>query len=337
MSDTAVVIPNWNGLASLGDCIDSLLKQTLKTTIIVVENGSIDGSLEFLKSTYPQVQLVVNKKNLGFAGGVNSGIRLAVEKGTKFIALFNNDALADKKWLESLYDTINSNNELGIVTSKITTIDGSYLDSTGDFYTTWGLPYPRGRDEKELNKYDNDTVIFAASGGASIYRTSMLNEIGLFDEDFFAYYEDVDISFRAQLYGWKVGYEPKAVAYHSIGVTSGKIKGFTTYQTMKNLPMLFWKNVPLSLMPKMLPRFKFAYYSFLFSAFQRKQGLPAIKGIIASVFFIPKKTIQRYKIQNHRKVSVGYIRSVLVYDLPPNARKLKALRAKWWRITGRSE
>src|SRR6201999_312952 len=96
----------------------------------------------------------------------------------------------------------------------------------------------------DIDKYDKQTAVFVASGGASLYRIKMLQEIGLFDEDFFAYYEDVDLSFRAQLAGWKVAYAPRAVAYHQIGATSGHIKGFTTYQTIKNLPLLFYKNVP---------------------------------------------------------------------------------------------
>ena len=214
-------------------------------------------------------------------------------------------------------------------------IDKKNLDSTGEQYTTWGLPFPRGREEPVSDKYDQDITVFGASGGASLYRTKMLKEIGLFDEDFFAYYEDVDISFRAQLAGWKIVYQPKAEVYHQIGATSSRIKDFTTYQTLKNLPMLFWKNVPWALMPRMLPRFSLAYWGIFFSAVKRRQGMAAAQGMSAFLLLFPKKTFQRYSIRRNRVVSVRYIDSILIHDLPPNAAKLHSLRSRWWKIRGK--
>jgi GT2 family glycosyltransferase len=327
-----VVIPNWNGAHDLPKCLDSLLDQTLSCHIIVVDNGSTDGSLELLKKEYPEVEVLVLAKNHGFAGGVNTGAKKALEDGAKYVALLNNDAPADKKWLESLVEKLEQDSKLGIATSKILSVDSIFLDSTGDYYTIWGLPYPRGRNETGINKYDSDTVIFGASGGASLYRTEMLKEIGLFDEDFFAYYEDVDLSFRAQLGGWKVAYAPKAIVYHQIGATSGKIKGFTTYQTLKNLPLLMWKNVPARLMLKVFPRFVLAYFMFWGRALSRGQVWPSTKGVAMSILLWPKKLVQRYKIQKYRKVSVDYIDSLIVHDLPPNAHNLRSLRAKWWKL-----
>jgi GT2 family glycosyltransferase len=308
----------------------------MKCQIIVVENGSTDGSLEFLKENYPDIELLVHEKNLGFAGGVNAGIRRSIDNGSDFVALFNDDAVADKHWLRNLVETIGQNNRIGIVTCKFMDIDAEHLDSTGDLYTNWGLPYPRGRGESVSDKYDKEVEVFAASGGASLYRVSMLKEIGLFDEDFFAYYEDIDISFRAQLAGWKVYYSPKAIAYHRTGTSGSKIKGFTTYQTMKNLPWLMWKNVPFSKLPSVAPRFKLAYFGFYVSAWQRGQGVVATKGLLVSLLLAPKKLWQRNKIQRTRKVSVEYIWSMMTHDLPPNANELRRLRAKWWRLRGRS-
>lgn len=327
MTKISVVVPNWNGIKTIAKCLNSLSIQTLVPQIIVVENGSTDESLGFIRENYPKVELIVNKKNLGFAGGVNTGIHRAIENNYDFVALFNNDAVADKGWLQNLVKIIEKDEKIGIVTCKFLDIDANYIDSTGDIYTIWGLPYPRGRGEPVSNKYDDQTNVFSASGGASLYRVSMLKEIGLFDEDFFAYYEDVDISFRARLAGWKVEYAPRAIAYHQIGATSGKIKGFTTYQTMKNLPMLLWKNVPLGLLPKIVPRFSLAYFSFLFSAINRGQGWPALKGLIMMLWLLPKTFIKRTHIQRSRKVSTQYIRSIMTADLPPNATKLRKLRS----------
>jgi GT2 family glycosyltransferase len=333
MREVSVVIPNWNGKDSLKACLDSLLIQSLKPTIIVVENGSTDGSNKFLADTYPDIVVLEQQRNLGFAGGVNVGIRYAIENNHQFVALFNNDAVADKAWLKNLHQELLDNSHSGIATCKFMDIENKHIDSTGDLYTIWGLPYPRGRGEEVSNQYDEQTDIFAASGGASLYRVKMLQEIGLFDEDFFAYYEDVDLSFRAQLAGWKISYVPSSIAYHQIGATSSKIKGFTTYQTMKNLPWLLWKNVPASLLFRTVPRFTLAYTSFLISAAQRGQSAPALKGVLISVLLLPKKILQRWQIQHKRKVSVDYINSVLTHDLPPNAHKLRALRNTWWKIS----
>src|SRR4051812_27073347 len=108
--------------------------------------------------------------------------------GADYAAPFNNDAVADEKWLENLVGYLDSHKSAGIACCKLLSADGKTIDSTGDYYTVWGLPYPRGRGESEIDKYDSDTDIFGASGGASLYRVSMLKEVGLFDEDFFAYY-----------------------------------------------------------------------------------------------------------------------------------------------------
>lgn len=330
----SVVIPNWNGIDTIGSCLDSLLSQSLKPHIIVVENDSIDGSLEYLQQTYPMVELVINKKNLGFAGGVNSGIRRSIERDDEFVALFNNDAVADKYWLENLVSALTDNRKAGIATCKFMDIHGKHLDSTGDLYSVWGLPYPRGRGEDVSDKYDKDTLVFGASGGASLYRAATLKEIGLFDEDFFAYYEDIDISFRAQLRGWKVLYVPQSIAYHQIGATSGKIKGFTTYQTIKNYPWVVWKNVPARLLFRVLPRFMLAYMLFCGRALQRKQFSAVTKGISWSILLLPKKTVSRWRIQKSRTVSNKYIWSIMTHDLPPNAQRLRSLRNVWRQMIG---
>mgnify|MGYP000061763854 FL=1 len=330
-----VVIPNWNGAGLLRACLDSLKAQSQKHQAIVVDNGSVDGSVEIIENEYPDVVLIRHSKNKGFAGGVNSGIKYAIEQSTDYVALLNNDAVADKQWLESLMKFLQTNQNVGIATSKICDAEKTHLDSTGDQYTIWGLPYPRGRGEEYSDKYDKDIWVFGASGGASLYRIAMLRQIGLFDEDFFAYYEDVDISFRAQLAGWKVGYVPQAVAYHEIGATSGSIKGFTTYQTLKNLPLLLWKNVPWKLMPKVWPRLVLAYAGILGRALGRGQFLPIAKGIFTGTILWPKKLVERSRIQRSRKVSIGYIDSIITHDLPPNAERLRKLRDKWWQLRGK--
>ncbi|HXB12101.1 MAG TPA: glycosyltransferase family 2 protein, partial [Bacteroidia bacterium] len=266
---------------------------------------------------------------IGFAEGVNGGIRRAIDLGVEYVALFNNDAVANKDWLEMLVKELDKKLSVGIATCKFLNIDKVHLDSTGDLLTIWGLPYPRGRGEKIKSEYDNDTIVFGATGGASIYRVSMLREIGLFDKDFFAYYEDVDISFRAQLSGWEVSYVPTSVAYHEIGATSKRIKGFTTYQTMKNLPWILWKDVPIRYFFRVGWRFYIAYTAFFLSAARRGQIWPAFKGASMSALLLPKKIVQRWHIQSTMKVPPEYIWSILTHDLPPNAYNLRVARDKW--------
>lgn len=331
----AVVIPNWNGKDDLPACLDSLLAQSLSPHIIVVENGSTDGSGEMVTKNYPDVTLLSQEKNLGFDGGVNVGIRYALDLQYTYIALLNNDAVADKNWLHELVTALELQPEAGIATCKLMSFDKSHLDSTGDFYTTWGLPYPRGRAEPVSDVHDASIAVFSGSGGASMYRSELFRQIGLFDEKFFAYYEDIDIGFRAQLAGWKVLYAPKAIAYHKIGATSGKIKGFTTYQTMKNLPMVFWKNVPRRFIPTIFPRIFLAYWSMMLKAIISGRGAPALKGQLVFLKNIPHTFRERRRIQSSKVVSDEYIWSILIHDLPPNATSLRALRSKWREFLGK--
>ncbi len=296
---------------------------------IVVENGSTDGSLEYLQKHYPDIELVVNKKNRGFAGGVNDGIKRAKELGCEFVALFNNDAVADENWLQHLAATLRVQREYGIATPKIMREDGKHLDSTGEGYSVWGLPYPRGRGEAVSDTYDAHTTVFGASGGASLYRMKMFDEIGLFDEDFFAYYEDVDVSFRAQLAAWQVCYVPQAVVYHEIGATSAKMRGFTTHQTTKNLPLLLVKNVPAPFLWKVSWRFLLADGMFILKAITRGHGWAAISGDWRATSLLFKKLGERKQIQASKKVSDEYIWAIMTHDLPPNAHNLRRLRG-WW-------
>ena len=337
MINSSVVIPNWNGKGYIGKCLDSLMNQSLKPHVIVVENGSTDGSLEYLKKKYPKVELVINNINLGFAGGVNSGINRSIERGDDYVALLNNDAVVDKDWFKSLYEEISNKPRVGIATSKILTKNGDFIDSTGDMYTIWGLPYPRGRNEPDNNNYDNLKDIFAGSGGASIYRIKMLEEIGLFDEDFFAYFEDVDMGFRAQLAGWKVRYVPNALVYHQIGATSQKIKGFTTFHSLKNAYWLAIKNVPGKYLFKVLIRLKIALFMFYVKAIFRGYIWFATKSVVVCIVKLPKKIKERSHIQKSRRVNDEYIWNILIHDLPPNSSALRLLRSWLWKLTRRKD
>ncbi|RYX79379.1 glycosyltransferase family 2 protein [bacterium] len=322
----AVVIPNFNGEIYLSAAINSLLKQTHPMKIIVIENASSDNSKNILDSYGDKINIIHNTVNKGFAGGVNTGISYALEHNFEYIALFNNDAVANSDWLEKLVDTMTTHPEVGIVTSKLQLADGEKIDSTGEFYTTWGLPYPRGRGLPTA-LYNKSEYIFGASGGASLYRSTLFKDIGLFDEKFFAYYEDTDVSFRAQLADWKVMYEPAAIVNHRQGETSKKmVRGFTVTQTFKNLPMLYVKNTPRQLLFTVSIRFWFAYLLIFGNAAAHGNAYPAIKGVLKSFTLIPHSIRERRRVQRSARVTVEYIKSILVDDLPPDQTGIRKLR-----------
>lgn len=315
----AVVIPNWNGGDYLKKCLDLLLDQTYKNYLpIVVDNGSVDNSLTILEQYNGRVHVIRNAQNLGFSGGVNAGIKYALLNDFQYVALLNNDAHVPNDWLAKLVGCLSSDASLGVTTSRILTADGKFIDSTGDFYTFWGLPYPRGRGEPNDERFSKPEEVFGASGGASIYRLDALRDVGLFDEDFFAYYEDVDLSFRMQLRGWKITYCPSAIVFHEIGGTSKKISGFGVYQTFKNFPHIFLKNVPRQLFWKHLGKVFVAYFGLLFSAIKKGNGIPAVSGFFRALLLTPKMLGKRFAIQRKRSVSISYIDSIVKKDPPEN-------------------
>lgn len=325
----AVVIPNFNGATIISYAIDSILAQDYpRFELIVIENGSSDDSLSVLADYAEQITVIKNPVNLGFAGGVNVGIDYAIQHKFEAVALFNSDAVAEPDWLLNLAKEFVSRPGTGIITGKLQLAPTPAIDSTGEFYSIWGMPFPRGRGEP-IDHYSNGEFVFGATGGASLYRCEMLQHIGWFDESFFAYYEDVDISFRAQLNGWTVYYTPQAVAHHQQGATSKRIPGFAAYQTFKNLPLLLTKNVPASLLLPILLRFWLLYILMFGKAVRVGNGWAALKGWLMSIWLFWTRSIwQRIRIQRQSQVSKQYIASLLYHDLPPGQTGMRRLQQK---------
>lgn len=322
----AVVIPNFNGATIIRNAIDSLLEQTMPpAALIVVENGSSDDSLSVLQLYGSKIIILQNKTNLGFAGGVNVGIHYALEHEFDAVALFNSDAIASREWLHQLTLELLRHKTTAIVTGMIQSADGHTIDSTGEFYSRWGIAFPRGRGEQPTH-YPTGQYVFGGSGGASLYRTALFRDIGLFDEHFFAYYEDTDISFRAQLAGWRIRYVPTAIVFHDHGTTSKKMPGFTVYQTFKNLPLLYIKNVPGILLLPIGLRLTCLYAVILLNAIRKGNGAPALRGWLAGIwYFLTSGLWQRHSIQRSRRVSAAYIRSIIYPALPPNQAGMRRL------------
>lgn len=230
----STVVLNWHSKQDIDRCIDSLLIQTYEPhEVIVVDNHSADGSLEHLKIKYKEnITIVCNNKNLGFSGGVNSGIRVA--QGS-WIALLNSDATVDEDWLQEMLAETEKEKEIAMVACK-TYLMGrdNILDNTGELLYRDGLNRPRGRLEKDKGQYDHNSEVLCPSGCAALYKKSTLEEAGLFDEDYFAYGEDLEIGLRLRMLGYTCRYAPKAIAYHKLSGSSSNFDDYKLYLVERN-------------------------------------------------------------------------------------------------------
>lgn len=327
----AIVVLNWNGADDAIRCMDSLVKQSGNAPdIILVDNNSQDGSIEvlggYVKNSDSSIHFIKNNVNSGFTGGNNVGFSYALEQGYEYIGTLNPDATADINWTTGLVMELENNPDTGIATGILARSDRKKVDSTGDFYTTWGIPSPRGRDGLLTGAPKESEYVFGSTGGGFIARADMLRKIGLFDEKFFMYYEDVDFCFRAQLAGYKVRYTPKAIAYHKLSASTNKVPGLAVYNTFKNLPMLYVKNMPLALWPTTYPRFVLTYTLILGNAIVRGRGGLALKGWVKSWLLIPHMFGERYRIQKSSKVPASHIDSIILHDIPPEQTGLRKFR-----------
>lgn len=314
-----IVVLNYNGWRETLTCIDSILAQTYQDfQIYLIDNGSADESLEKLAhfEQNEKITFVKSPVNTGFAGGVNIGIRYAIEHHIPHTVLLNNDASLEPDWLEILMQSMKSTGA-SVVTGLLLAGDKKTIESTADSYSDWGLPYPNQRGES-VDVADDSGFVFGGTAGASIYQTALFEDIGLFDETFFAYFEDTDISFRTQLSGHKAYYEKAAVAYHDHGTTSSKIPGFTVKQTFQNLPLFFWKDVPARLLFPIGVRFFACYWLMYVRAVLRGQFSFATKGFLGSLRLMPHALHERRRIQKSRTVSYDYLHQIMHHGLPPN-------------------
>ncbi len=237
----SVVVVNYNGKKFLDNCLSSLVTQTYQNfEIIVVDNGSSDNSPAYIRERYPSVILVETGANLGFAGGTNAGIRIA--KG-EFILTLNNDTIADPHLIDAIVSPMQMDSRVGMCAAKMIFPDGR-INSTGICISRSGAAWDQGGGEQDHGQFDIAKEVFGPCAGAALYRRSMLDEIGLFDEDFFLFMEDVDLAFRARLSGWKCMYVPTARVVHIHGGTAGFRSNLSIYYGNRNLIWYVIKNFP---------------------------------------------------------------------------------------------
>lgn len=312
-----IVIPNYNGYEHLVTCYASLKKQTRQDYLVILcDNGSKDSSVEYTKEQFENAVVIEIGYNSGFAKAVNEGIRYTLKNtNAEYIFLLNNDIELADNFLETAITALGSDKNASMLAVKMLNYyDRSKIDDCGDFIKAGGgSPLARGHGETDNGQYDKTEYIFGACAGAAIYKREIFEKIGYFDETFFAYYEDIDLSFRAQLAGFKCLYEPKAVCYHKRGGTSSiATHGFQTEMCERNLVLMRIKDYPLSIYILYQPLFFIArlkrYYSFIrfhsFTIFLR-----AVKGYLRGMLLLITKLPERIRIQKHRKESASYIKS----------------------------
>ncbi len=309
----SVVIPNWNGKKFLPGCLDSLFQQTYEQVeVIVVDNGSADGSLELLADRYPRVKVIRFAVNTGFSVAVNAGIRQA--RG-EFVALLNNDTVVDPCWLSEMVRAMAEHPEIGSAGCKMLAYDDrSLLDGAGDGYRRGGLPGRIGHREIDRGQFDTPRYILGACGGAALYRLSMLDDIGLFDEDYFAYLEDVDIALRAQSRGYKCLYIPSSIIYHlGCGTTGSGYHPMVVRLSCQNNWNTIVKNIPGPLLIKFLPHILYwQLYYFAVVIVRGGQIGPWLQGAWRALALLPQMLEKRRQINSQRRVPLEYLEEMIM-------------------------
>jgi len=227
----SIIILNWNGKHFLDMCLSSVLNQTYKDfEVMVVDNASTDGSVEYVREKYPMIKIVQNDKNLGFAKGCNVGIR---HSDADYIVTLSNDTRVEPNWLEELIRVAETDKRIGICGSKLVLMDSPNIyNSAGFFLILNAYIYDRAAfyKRKKIGLYEKLEQVDGVCAASALYRKKMLDEVGLFDERFFFGHDDIDLSWRAKHYGWKAMYVPTSVCYHKmLGSVKGKKLHNQTY------------------------------------------------------------------------------------------------------------
>ncbi len=307
----SVIVPNWNGSRYLAGCLDSLRSQSYRQfEVLVVDNGSSDGSDRMVPELYPEFRLVALSSNRGFAAAVNEGIRHS--KGD-LVVLLNNDAEAEAGWLERLAEASVVHPEVSFFTSKILLYDRrDVIHSAGDFYSKDGVPGNRGVWQQDRGQFDREEYVLAACGAASGWRRSLFEDVGLFDESLFMYCEDVDLSLRAQLRGHHCLYLPGARVYHRLSATGG---GETaSYYCGRNFITVAVKNLPSEMVRRywaelIRTQAHFAVHSI--RHLRERAARARLRGQLAGLLEIPRRLGQRRALQAGRKAPEGYLTPLL--------------------------
>ncbi|MEO6060592.1 MAG: glycosyltransferase family 2 protein [Thermoflexales bacterium] len=306
----SVVIPTWNGARHLPVCLSALRAQTLPPLeVILVDNASTDGTRELVSADFPEVRHILLPRNLLFAGACNIGFRAA---SGEMIALLNNDTEADSHWLERVQAAFDAHPDAGFVASKLRLFDQrDKLHSAGDGFSVRGVPQNRGVWQIDTGQFD-DEYVFGACGAASVYRRTMLDKVGLLDEEFQFSCEDVDLSWRAQLAGFRCAFAHDAVVYHKLSATGGGV--LNSYYDGRNAIWLLAKDVPGVVLRAHAGRILREQFRITRDALRAWRGQAArnrLKGQLAGLFGVPRMLRRRRAVQRGKVISSADVLALL--------------------------
>jgi GT2 family glycosyltransferase len=322
----SIVIPTHNGVEHIPPCLDSLKKQARRADeIIVVDDASTDETASLIARSYPDVRLICLERNRGFAGAVNEGIRRA---SGEYIALLNDDTQAHPQWLTELVKVLDGQADISFCSSKMLFADQPELiNSIGIGFTRAGIAMDVGLRQKDGPEFNRPRPIFGACAGAAIYRRRLFDEIGLFDEDLFMWYEDVDFSFRAQLAGHTCLYVPTAVVYHKGGGTVSSNERKHIYYCCRNQVLVLVKNLPRALLPHYMLRISWVCMKHSIKSLLKGETavLAGYSGTLTSLsHFLKKRNASAFK----SVTSISHLLEAMQMDsdkiLLPRSEKMKS-------------
>jgi len=319
----SVIIPTWNGRDLLRAALQSLRAQSYRNfEIVIVDNGSSDGTAAMLRAEFPEAAVVPLPENRGFAVAVNAGLRAA--RG-RYLMLFNNDAEAEPRWLEALVAVLDARPEVGSVASKMLTArDPSVVDSAG---AAMGLfAYDIGRGERDGARFDSAREILCPCAGAAAYRRELFDAVGLFDEAFFAWFEDVELGIRAQLAGFRCWYEPQARVRHHAHASAGQLNIPKTVFTVRNALLLFVQTMPLRRLVPCAPLL--CVWPFLDPIFSGRPLRATVRGWLAFWPLLPHALRARHRNYRARRIRVSRLTALLESPAPDFGRALRLLFAR---------
>jgi GT2 family glycosyltransferase len=326
-AQVTVVIPNWNGAAWLPGCLDGLRRQEYRSfDVVLVDNGSTDGSPALARSLDPGLRVVSFPENRGFAAAANAGIDAA---RTEFVALLNTDTAPRAGWLGALVRALESAppDVAGVGSMMIRMAEPTQLDGAGDFLTWTGMPVRRGYGEP-VSAFAVPGDVFSVCAGAALYRRRVLEELGGFDEAFFAYLEDVDLGLRARLRGYRWLYEPSAEVLHEGHGSSLPMPSYVRLMTRNRL-LLLTKSLPWPLLLWHLPRLLYGQLYFLVAY---RAPLASAAGYFDYLRSLPHVGRQRREAARTRRVELRELDGQ-IGGIPAREPPLSRMFVRWIRRT----
>jgi len=306
---TAVVL-NYNGRHLLDTIIASLVAQTYADVRrVILDDGSTDGSVEYVRARWPTVEVVELRENIGITAALNRAVELATGE---YVALLNNDLELDPGWLSELVRVLDEHPRTGSVTGKMLDFyDRSVLDGAGDSFMWSSAAQRRGFREPDRGQFDQPSEVFSPCAGAALFRLAAFEDVGKFDPDFIAYLEDVDWGFRAQLRAWQSRYEPRAVAYHMGGATTGKDTRRYGALQRRNQVLLIVKNYPARSLMRHWPKILLHHGGWVAASIRDRMLLAHLGAWWDALRALPSALRKRREIQRGRRVSLAYLDSVI--------------------------